>query len=717
MIEDRLVELSESGEPELRRQAVASAANEPGQLAREMLLTCLGDENWRVRKEAAAGLGKRVDDREEIVEALVQAFFPGENVGLRNGAVEALGSFGGLAIRTIAREIKNLDADGRKLAVEAVARTNHKEALPLLRDLLSDEDVNVRAAALEATADLGHLAPGGATGILTSGLALGDPYLSLVALDALGRLESTVPWETLEPLLKNPMLEGPALRIASRLGDPRAAQAIVRHLDVSRGQTWSVALCGLTRFADSSEDALHAAQSALNSLSEQGYQRLREKAEDTEDTPRCSDALLALAMKGSPYAAEIAFCHLGHDYLASAAHRALSLLGQSALPTLRARLGSANPLERVVSVEFISRALQKGSTDARLLTELRELSLDPSPVVVRAWLTSLLERATPEDLEPALAWLRDGAPQHVRRAALFFARSAVDRFPEVTRALVAGIAPSSARAAWVAAFISSSDAAFLDSPAADLAYVTAAVSIASEGVRSVAIEALAKFNSHAAAEAVAFALNDEATSVQLTAVRILGTLGASDDRRVGTQRLVELAQTSADPTLVVAALQSLGNGQDPVALDLLSNVAADGNAWRAVAALEALVVFPVEVRGERAAVALLGQRADVARTALEAIVELNGGSEPELLACLNHQAWGVRCLAADLIAIYCVRPTGSRVKEALRRQMSLEQRQEVLAALNRALALLEESVEIRLDSPPGGDDIATDGDGVGGVAR
>ena len=64
----------------------------------ELLLRALGDDDWRVRKEAAA-ISPSIDRRDEIVAALVTALEETVNIGLRNAAVEALVAIGPDAIR------------------------------------------------------------------------------------------------------------------------------------------------------------------------------------------------------------------------------------------------------------------------------------------------------------------------------------------------------------------------------------------------------------------------------------------------------------------------------------------------------------------------------------------------------------------------------------------------------------------------------------------
>ncbi len=80
----------DSSDPEERRRAVARLAGVGGRPSVLVLIKALGDQDWRVRKEATAVAIARAPSP-DVLAALVGALRPGDNVGLRNAAVEALG--------------------------------------------------------------------------------------------------------------------------------------------------------------------------------------------------------------------------------------------------------------------------------------------------------------------------------------------------------------------------------------------------------------------------------------------------------------------------------------------------------------------------------------------------------------------------------------------------------------------------------------------------
>ena len=70
-----------SPDPETRRRAAGRLVSESGARAAALLIQALGDEDWRVRKEATS-VAISLAPSTEILRALVETFAPTEeNVG------------------------------------------------------------------------------------------------------------------------------------------------------------------------------------------------------------------------------------------------------------------------------------------------------------------------------------------------------------------------------------------------------------------------------------------------------------------------------------------------------------------------------------------------------------------------------------------------------------------------------------------------------------
>ncbi|MBX3199578.1 MAG: HEAT repeat domain-containing protein, partial [Labilithrix sp.] len=138
----------EDPEPEVRRRAAQEIPSLPAPESCDLLLIALGDDDWRVRKEAAA-VATRVEPRTAVVFAVARALAEHDNIGLRNAAVEALILIGPDAVPGAIDALGRLDADGRKLAVEVLAGAPTLAGIKTLVRASKDADVNVVVAALE----------------------------------------------------------------------------------------------------------------------------------------------------------------------------------------------------------------------------------------------------------------------------------------------------------------------------------------------------------------------------------------------------------------------------------------------------------------------------------------------------------------------------------------------------------------------------------------
>src|SRR5262245_31798376 len=127
-----------AADPEERRSSAAQIPSLSGPGRVRLLLQALGDSDWRVRKEAT-GVAAALAPDESVLQGLLTALEPGDNVGLRNAAVEALSAFGAAVVSALGSTITSLDADGRKLAVEALSRSGDPSALTVLARLMDDD--------------------------------------------------------------------------------------------------------------------------------------------------------------------------------------------------------------------------------------------------------------------------------------------------------------------------------------------------------------------------------------------------------------------------------------------------------------------------------------------------------------------------------------------------------------------------------------------------
>lgn len=693
-----------SEDAELRRQAVARAKDGSDGESCDLLFSGLGDADWRVRKEATAALRER-ETEPWLVTRLVDALLPGENIGLRNAVVEALGAHGEATISALERVLPRLDVDGLKLAAEALALTRSATAMPLLRKLRKNDDANVRAAAIEAVAQVGRAAPEAASRLLDEALDEPDPFLRLVALDVIRRLDLAPSWERLEKLLGDPLLAQTGLELATRLGEPAAAPYFIREIlrafetpDAARhvqvlSERQGRALSNLAHFVGSSPEALSAVRTELAAIPEETCTRLVELTLHNREPALTKCALVVLAAMHDVRVADFALDSLDDELLSVAAHRAVELFGDSIADTLRRRLLEADAATRARAIPFAAAVVERTGAPG-LLEALRD-SFDSSSTLSRAWLDAMVRLGDREGLERALSLFEQSTPASVRRRAAGAAKAFASLFPERARARSRAIHSSDPAAECVCWFMSVMPQPLI-SEDKDLAFLVAAASSPSAGTRLSALAALRRHHAPAALDAVVFAMSDEAREVQLEAVAVLGDLRDDNGVAIGTPYLIDFASRDRELPLTLETLRALGRTRDARAIAFLLDRVTTATPLVSVAAVEALSGSD-EAQCRDALTALLGNtEPEVIKAALQWFSTARSIPEPDVVACLHHPVWDVRRLAADVLGSQST----ETARHALSEHLSIESESIVREAVIRSLGRHGPTGSLRSVLPP-----------------
>jgi HEAT repeat protein len=687
-----------SSDPEERRLGAAQLAQANADVVAELLARALGDDDWRVRKEAAASAAAHSPSA-QVLSTLVAALEPGENVGMRNAAVEALAGYGMPAIGALSIAVRGLDADGRKLAIEALGRSGRAQALIVLRELVNDPDANVRSAAVEAVAMIGNVCLDDATPILEDALASDDAYQRLAALEGLNRLGVTLDWEQIEPLLRDPVLERSALLAGGRGGHSEAAPMLAAALDAARGSAFVEVLAALVELSRAGFASLSIAQRALAGATEQVRSRilaLASAANDALDQRRLG--LRAVGLLASAEAASAAIEGLADDRVAAEAEAALAALGDTALPALIETAQHGHPELRAAVLDLLGR-LPDTSIPPPAVHAVRGALDDAAPDVVRAALSTLALVGDQSALEPVAMRMSKESSPGVRQAAEAALSALARRHPEAARELARRAAPDGELAHAAAIVIAAIGSPVRASIELDVSFLSDSLSSDDSHVRRAAVEALAAIGSPLGVEAVAFALADDALEVQLAAVRALGRLRDEQGAAPGASHLLELLEASDDEQLVAAAIRALGEAGDARALGILRPLVRSDDAMRAVFAVEALARLDDPRRIDALIDALSHSDAEVVKAALRGLAaERDERVGAHLGACLDHEAWDVRRLAADLIG----RSAQTNAIGLLRAKLSSEVEPLVREAIQRALVEVELGGGLRRTTPPPG---------------
>ncbi|MBX3274080.1 MAG: HEAT repeat domain-containing protein [Sandaracinaceae bacterium] len=655
---------------EERRRAAAALERSEASDRGALLVVALGDEDWRVRKEAAR-VAAACAVAWGLVPDLVDALVQNENVGLRNAALEALERIGPAASSALLVALPRVPEGARKFLVAALGFAGGA-GVDRLAELSSDRDSNTAQAALEALARVGGER---AEAVLRGHLASQDPVQRVAALEGLERLEATVRFRELAPLLEDRLVRRLALRT---LGHSEDVEAVGALLDALADETPTVA----------AEVAIALGRLLARGGAPARLLKERARALDASTLSRLREVCASSALPARRAAAWVLLCAHDEAGLATAAELAADdRLPPPALDAIR-RWGSAAIAPLLASVPAL--APRAAATALEMAAELSDVAASPADVAsLRAALRDALsseEVALARVAVDALGRLGQGedAPALVDAAGRF-ERELAGRAGHALEALAARAPDAVARALDGMALDGALGAGLLPALAAvggegAADRLQAALNANDPRARRAAVIALARLGPSLAAELAGFALADDEVDVQLAAVQVLGGLDAA----VGAPPL-RLALRAGSEPVVAAAARALGALGDREALASVRELVGDSRRGVALAAMEALRTLDDDALDDLL-VEALGQRdPEVVKEALRSIARRPGPRRAARVAlALEHAAWDVRRLAAELLGE--LRAPDARA--ALERRLEREADRLVREAIERALAAL-----------------------------
>ena len=219
-------DLLQSNDEEARRSALQSLRGMPLAETRGMLFSVMGDESWRVRKDAV-DVFVLLNPDEPAIEALLELFRDQENAGLRNSAAEAVVRLGSRAIAPLKRKVSDRDADVRKIVVDVMGLIASPEFVPALLSTLHDPDINVASAAAEQLGNIGDIET--ASGLISAVIENDSIQFRFSALAAIGKLSIhlEVPDEIIK-LADQDMLRKVVYECLGSVGDESACSILIQ---------------------------------------------------------------------------------------------------------------------------------------------------------------------------------------------------------------------------------------------------------------------------------------------------------------------------------------------------------------------------------------------------------------------------------------------------------------------------------------------------------
>jgi len=673
----QIAKLLADAEPETRRLAAQQIARLRGLEAAPLLLRALGDDDWRVRKEATL-VAPSIDARGSLIEALRAALDDKVNIGLRNAAVEAMIAIGPDALPAAIDALRSLDEDGRKLAVEVLAGLPDVRGTIALAEALRDTDPNVRVAAAEA---LGRGGPAGeeardmAIASLVELLSCEETMLKLAALDALTQLHAKLSWRTVEPFARDPILKRYALAAAATSREIDAIRALAEAAGDSSPVLAREAVIALGEAVLADPDDAELVEAASRSLvpSSRGRAVVRSLASGEESFQARGAALAALGLLRDPSDVPVLVDALSDPELAERAEVGLKVFGEEALQPLMEAGRTAAPNVRGATLSLVP-VLSPPEDETQVLEVMREALRDPSTDVLLAAMRVFGRTGTPDDMGEVAKFALHDDPR-VADAADAALHELAARHEAKARGLLGAIDASGAQAV-VGCIVVDALARRGVTGRGEVSFLQGALSNGDPRARRHAVEALATIGDSHAADTVAFALADEEPEVVLASVRALGRLRRGEP-------LVALLAAARDPTTVAAALRALAEADRERALHVALPLVRSPDAGVASAAVEALGALSGPARDDALFAALEHEDTEVVKLALSELGRaLDARALTRVGMALDHDARDVRRLAAELLGQDGAAPAQALLRVRLEREKDVSVRVAIAAALS-----------------------------------
>ncbi len=625
------VELLHSSLEDERLMGLRQIRNLDPAVGMKWLFHALGDESWRVRKEAVEiflGLPRASQLAGEVVEFLHAQ----ENAGLRNTAAEILVRLGRHAVPFLLEELTCNDRDVRKFALDVLGEIGDRSAVAPMLAALRDPDDNVRAAAAE---NLGRMRTVEAVESLVNALESdGDLLLRFTILEALGRIGAPVPTRQLLPFGDDPLLRKPLFDCLGQVGGPECTPLLLAgSLDQVRNIR-NAALLALARLC-----ARFPEEMAV-SLAGAPDARIAEHAAELLDSPEAEARLAGIKVLGLVRDGRLAprlLDLLTDEEFQDAAAASLIAMGRAALCSLTGIWPQADVRRRSFIAYFFG---ESGCTDGEDLL-LDGLSA-AEPMLQMACCRSLGRLGSQQYLGPLAACLTHAGAEVQEEAALAIARIG-SRFPQAALQIASRFLEEEeplirAHAVQILSRL----------PGVPVGpYLTAALKDDSPMVRRAAVGALEARGGEEHLSVLVLALTDEDPEVRRLAAEALGSTGSE-----GAVRPLELAMADEDIWVRTAAVRSLGRIDDPRACELIRGGVEDPVGLVTIAALETLSVLDFSAAYPLLQKALDHADEEVVNAALQ---QLMRGDRSEWIQSsgrklLNHRNWEVRITSARTLA-------------------------------------------------------------------
>lgn len=576
----------QSQDEEVRRVALKQLADKPLQKARNLLFYAMGDESWRVRKEAV-DVFVAMNPDENTIEQLLDLLRNQDNAGLRNSAAEAVGKIGSRAAAPLIRLTKDNDEEVRKFVIDVMGIIGSPEFFPALLSALDDPNLNVASAAAE---HLGNLGDSRAVPDLIRSVMDNDSILfRFSALGALGKLTSHLPVpEEIVKLADQEILRKSVYECLGSIGDESVMPILMQGFLSQQKSSRNAAITGWYRiFSRSSATDRHRYQEALQRLSGGKAVLALIDSFDLSDIALAEAITVLLGIIGDIRGANTLLSAFASDRLSGNALASLKRLGSRGMDALIALYPQADDIGRCAICTVVGDLAYRSG--GKLIREALHAS---SEQVRSAAVTAVGKLGLTECIDEIVSLL-DDTDTYVRTSVIACLRvlALIDRtsIQNVARQLEVSELPDQR-----------CEAVILYATLGDCDRLTLLVKDENAAVRQAAVTYIGKLNFSSANNVLLMALVDEDPDVRIAAAETLGAVGGSD-----VLSFLIHALNDSDCWVQCAVLRSIARIDKSAALEAIQSVSVNAQGLLMVTCLELL-----ETIGSRQAMDLVEQALD-----------------------------------------------------------------------------------------------------------
>lgn len=528
----------QSADEEIRRSALHSLRDIPCPDAQALFFTAMGDESWRVRKEAVECYVYSNPDLSSV-EQLLNLLRNEDNAGSRNSAAEAVIRLGSATVSPLMKMVQDQDAEVRKIVIDVMGAIGDPIFVPALLHALNDPEVNVASAAAEQLGALGDTEA--AEQLMQAILAREEVLFRFSALGALGILAKPAPVpEALVKLADQDILRKTVFDCLGTISDESSFKLLLNGFSCRQKNSRAAAVKALYKIYGRSSDASQAKiREALQLLKENDIITGLLELYDNRDEVLTEALLWTSVVTRDARFISLLIEAYADERTADAALSALKSFGREALHEIISRYSSLDESGRSGLCILIAECGYPGFNDV-----IQDALRDPSAQVRKAAAMAVGKLGL-ITMIPDLIVLIDDSEAQVYAAAVASLQSLV----MISRSEIL---------AQVSHFCSSKALHHRKA---------AALLLASLGER----------------DRLLLLIKDEEPQVRKAAVT---AIGAGSVETSGSMLILALADE--DPDVRIAVADALGNLHDTTALDALEHALNDEDVWVQSAVLKAI---------------------------------------------------------------------------------------------------------------------------------